>query len=228
MPLMSNSLKVVNMALVFCASFNRPAIFCLMRFILTRCSDRVPAISLVGSADGIRTTGAAPAAGAAGGGGGGRMAATGVEATGSVGGLGAAGGAAGMAPAAGAAGAAGGGGGGGSAAGLGLAGAAPPAPTLILTSFIPGFTVLPSSTKSSSMTPAHGDGTGTEVLSVSTSQMTSSSVTASPTAFSQRKSPSVMDSAKAGHVTTLISSKRIDEVLSVLVWMPLMDDNPDF
>ena len=230
-PLMSNSLKVVNMALVFCASFNRPAIFCLIRFILTRCSDLVPAISLVGSAGGIRTTGAAPAAGAAGGGGGGRMAATGVEATGSVGGLGAAGGAAGMAPAAGAAGAAGGGGGGGAAAGsaaaagLGLAGAAPPAPTLILTSFIPGFTVLPSSTKSSSMTPAHGDGTGTEVLSVSTSQMTSSSVTASPTAFSQRKSPSVMDSAKAGHVTTLISSKRIDEVLSVLVWMPLMDDN---
>ena len=83
MPLMSNSLKVVNMALVFCASFNRPAILSLIRFILTRCSERVPAISLVGSAGGIRTTGAAwePAAGAAGGAGG-RMAATGDEATG--------------------------------------------------------------------------------------------------------------------------------------------------
>ena len=157
------------------------------------------------------------------------MAATGVEATGSDGGLGAAGGVAGIADAAGAAGGGGGGGGaaaaGSVAAGLGLAGAAPAAPTLILTNFIPGLTVLPSSTRSSSMTPAHGDGTGTEVLSVSTSQMTSSSATESPTAFSHLKSPSVMDSAKAGHVTTLISSRRIEDVRRVLVWMPLIDDN---
>lgn len=43
--LISISLKVVSMALVFCASFNRAAIFSRMRFILTRCSVRVPVIS---------------------------------------------------------------------------------------------------------------------------------------------------------------------------------------
>lgn len=194
------------------------AIFNRIRFILTRCSDRVPAISLVGSAGGILTTGAAPGppAGAAGGGGG-LIAATGVDDFGSVGGGGAAGGVEGIAPAAGAAGGGGGGGGAAAAAGasgaLGLAGAAPAAPTLILTSFAPGDTVAPSSTRSSSITPAHGDGTGTEVLSVSISQMTSSSATASPRAFSHLKSPSVMDSAKAGQVTTLISSKKTLEVL---------------
>merc|ERR1711970_357403 len=35
MLLMSNSLKVVNIALVFCASFNLLAIFIRMRFIFT-------------------------------------------------------------------------------------------------------------------------------------------------------------------------------------------------
>ena len=39
MLLMSSSLKVVSMALVFCASFNLLAIFRRMRFIFTRCSD---------------------------------------------------------------------------------------------------------------------------------------------------------------------------------------------
>jgi hypothetical protein len=75
----------------------------------------------------------------------------------------------------------GGGGGGAAAAGAGSgaaatadfgAGAPDPAPTLILTSFIPGLTVEPSSTRSCSMTPATGLGTGTDVLSVSISQST--------------------------------------------------------
>lgn len=59
------------------------------------------------------------------------------------------------------------------------------------------------------MTPETGDGTGTEVLSVSISAKTSSSAMESPTAFSQTMSPSVMDSAKAGQVTTLTSSHRV-------------------
>merc|ERR1719312_1328667 len=63
MLLMSNSLKVISMALVFCASLRRLAIFCLILFILTLCSDLVPAMALVGSAGGILTTGAAPADG---------------------------------------------------------------------------------------------------------------------------------------------------------------------
>merc|ERR1719449_377457 len=63
MLLMSSSLKVVSMALVFCASFSLLAIFILILFILTRCSDLVPAMAEVGSAGGILTTGAAPAAG---------------------------------------------------------------------------------------------------------------------------------------------------------------------
>merc|ERR1712172_119169 len=67
----SNSLKVVNIALVFCASFSLLAIFNLIRFIFTLCSLLVPAISVVGSAGGILSTGAAPAAGALGGIGGG-------------------------------------------------------------------------------------------------------------------------------------------------------------
>merc|ERR1712172_126992 len=41
----SNSLKVVNIALVFCASFSLLAIFNLIRFIFTLCSLLVPAIS---------------------------------------------------------------------------------------------------------------------------------------------------------------------------------------
>merc|ERR1719189_3453254 len=66
---MSSSLKVVSMALVFCASFSREAIFMRILFIFTLCSERVPAISLVGSAGGILTMGAAPGAGLGGAGG---------------------------------------------------------------------------------------------------------------------------------------------------------------
>ena len=121
------------------ASFNRDAIFILILFIFTRCSDLVPAISLVGSAGGIRTIGAAPTA-STGGGGVGLIAATGVVAAGPGGGMGAAGGVEGIAPAVGiAAGGGGGGGGGGGAAAagsaaLGAAFGAPPAPALILAS----------------------------------------------------------------------------------------------
>merc|ERR1712172_189831 len=124
----SNSLKVVNIALVFCASFSLLAIFNLIRFIFTLCSLLVPAISVVGSAGGILSTGAAPAAGALGG----------------IGGGGGGGGVAGIgaAAAAGAAGAAAGGGGGGGAAAAGAgaaaagaaAGLAPPGPSWILRS----------------------------------------------------------------------------------------------
>merc|ERR1719483_1044519 len=98
--LMSNSLKVVNMALGFWASFSLLAIFRRMRFIFTLCSDLVPAISLVGSEGGSLPTGAAPAIGRGGrGAGGGRLAM-------------------------GAAGAGGGGGGGGAAAATGAVAAA--------------------------------------------------------------------------------------------------------
>merc|ERR1719369_1875011 len=117
MLLMSNSLKVVNIALVFCASFNLLAIFIRMRFIFTLCSDLVPAISLVGSAGGNHTTGAAPADGRGGngaGGGGGRLA---IGAAGLGGGGGGGGGAAATT-----------GSGADAAAGLGAAGA-PPAPS---------------------------------------------------------------------------------------------------
>merc|ERR1719341_2928543 len=76
-----------------------------------------------------------------------------------------------------------------SAAGLAAAGAPPPAPSFILRSLVPGDTVAPSSTRSSVITPAAGEGTGTDVLSVSISQMTSSSATESPTAFSPLTSP---------------------------------------
>merc|ERR1719318_109725 len=209
MLLMSNSLKVVSMALVFWASFNLLAIFKRMRFILTRCSDLVPAISVVGSAGGSLTTGAAPAMGRGGiGAGGGRLA------------MGAAGlGGGGVAGIGAAAAAAGGGGGGGgataAAADLGAAGA-PPAPTFSLRSLAPGATVEPSSTRSSSITPAAGEGTGTLVLSVSISQITSSSVTESPTAFSHLMSPSEMESAKAGHTMIFTSSPRTLVVYRVL------------
>ena len=57
---MSSSLNVVSMALVFCASLSLWAIFILILFILTLCSDLVPAISVVGSAGGRRTMGAVP------------------------------------------------------------------------------------------------------------------------------------------------------------------------
>merc|ERR1711887_66126 len=82
---MSSSLKVVNIALVFCASFSLLAIFILILFIFTLCSLLVPAISVVGSAGGILSTGAAAGAGAAGaaaggGGGGGGAAAAGAGA----------------------------------------------------------------------------------------------------------------------------------------------------
>lgn len=123
----------------------------------------------------------------------------------------------------------GGGGGGGAAAGVGgaagasaagaaagLAAGAPPAPSFSLTSLVPGDTVAPSSTSSSRITPAAGDGTGTLVLSVSISQITSSSATVSPTCFSHLTSPSEMESAKAGQTTSLTSSHKTGVVLSPL------------
>merc|ERR1719289_176725 len=198
---MSSSLKVVNIALVFCASFSL-----LILFIFTLCSLLVPAISVVGSAGGILSTGAAPAAGAFGGiGGGGGRAANGAAGRGGGGG-----GVVGIGAAA------GGGGGGGAAAAAGAgaaadgaaAGLAPPGPSWILRSCTPGWTVLPSSTSSSVITPEPGEGTGTEVLSVSISQRTSSSDTLSPTAFSHLMSPSEIESAKAGHTITFTSSPR--------------------
>merc|ERR1719209_1726878 len=128
---MSNSLKVVNIALVFCASFSLLAIFILILFIFTLCSLLVPAISVVGSAGGILSTGAAPAAGAFGGiGGGGGRAASGAAGRGGGGG-----GVVGIGAAAG-----GGGGGGAAAAGAeaaaagAAAGFAPPGPSWILRS----------------------------------------------------------------------------------------------
>merc|ERR1719326_2744361 len=111
MLLMSSSLKVVSMAFVFCASFSLLAIFSLILFILTRCSDLVPAICVVGSEGGIFTTGAAPAAGLGGSGAGG-----GVTFLGAAGIGGGGGGVAGMAAEAAAGGGGGGGGGGGAAA----------------------------------------------------------------------------------------------------------------
>merc|ERR1719153_271195 len=231
MLLMSNSLKVVNIALVFCASFNLLAIFIRMRFIFTLCSDLVPAISLVGSAGGNLTTGAAPADGRGGkgaGGGGGRLA---IGAAGLGGG---GGGVEGIAAAGG-----GGGGGGGAAAaaaitgsgadaaaGLGAAGA-PPASSFNFRSLAPGATVEPSSTNSSSITPAAGEGTGTLVLSVSISQITSSSETESPTAFSHLISPSEMESAKAGHTIIFTSSRSILVVYRVLQRGPVLDSSPN-
>merc|ERR1712089_9856 len=108
--------------------------------------------------------------------------------------------------------AAGGGGGGGVAAAAGagaaaVAGLAPPGPSLSVSSLVPGWTVEPSSTWRASITPLPGLGTGTDVLSVSISQRTSSSDTESPTAFSHRMSPSEIESAKAGQTTTVTSRK---------------------
>merc|ERR1719445_117171 len=201
MLLMSSSLNVVNMAFVFWASFRRLAIFILILFILTRCSDLVPAMLVVGSAGGIFTTGAAPAAGRGGMGAGG-----GVTFLGAAGMGGGGGGVAGMGAAA-----------AGVSAGAGAAGfalGAPPAPSFSFNNFVPGETVAPSSTNSSSMTPAAGDGTGTLVLSVSISQRTSSSATLSPTCFSHLTSPSEMESAKAGQTTSFTSSCNTEVVLS--------------
>ena len=101
------------MAVVFCASLSRFATVSRIRFILTRCSERVPAISFVGSSGGILTMGAGPEAADAASGAG-RMADTGVSERGAVGMGGAGGGAVGTGPADDAAG--GGGGGGGAAA----------------------------------------------------------------------------------------------------------------
>merc|ERR1719228_1483804 len=224
MLLMSNSLKVVNIALVFCASFSLLAIFRRIRFILTRCSDLVPAISLVGSAGGSLTTGAAPADGRGGngaGGGGGRLA---IGAAGLGGG---GGGVDGIGAAAAAAGGGGGGGGAAAAAGFGAAEAPPPAPSFSLRSLAPGATVEPSSTKSSSITPAAGEGTGTLVLSVSISQITSSSETESPTAFSHLISPSEMESANAGHTMIFTSSPSTLVVYRVLHKGPVLESRPN-
>merc|ERR1719445_108337 len=214
MLLMSSSLNVVNMAFVFWASFRRLAIFILILFILTRCSDLVPAMLVVGSAGGIFTTGAAPAAGRGGMGAGG-----GVTFLGAAGMGGGGGGVAGIGAAAAAAGGGGGGGGAGVSAGAGAAGfalGAPPAPSFSFNNLVPGETVAPSSTNSSSMTPAAGDGTGTLVLSVSISQRTSSSATLSPTCFSHLTSPSEIESANAGQTTSLISFPRAGVVLKPL------------
>merc|ERR1719309_829755 len=220
MLLMSNSLKVVNIALVFCASFNLLAIFIRMRFIFTLCSDLVPAISLVGSAGGNLTTGAAPADGRGGkgaGSGGGRLA-IGAAGLGGGGGGGGGGGAAAAAAVTGS--------GADAAAGLGAAGA-PPAPSFSFRSLAPGATVEPSSTNSSSITPAAGEGTGTLVLSVSISQITSSSATESPTAFSHLISPSEMESAKAGHTIIFTSSRSILVVYRVLHKGPVLESRPN-
>lgn len=155
---MSTSLKVVSMAHVFCASFKRAAIFRRMRFILTRCSERVPVILLEGSPDGA-------AAGAAAG-------------------LAAGGGAAATAGAGAGAGAGGGGGAGagaGAAAAAGAAALAGAAPGFILNKSCPGLTVSPSFTIIAVKTPANGAGTGTVVLSVSISMTASSAPNESPT-----------------------------------------------
>merc|ERR1719481_1233547 len=112
------------------------------------------------------------------------------------------------------------GGGGGGLVGIGAAAAgfaAPAAPTLILRSFMPGVTVEPSSTRRASTTPATGEGTGTEVLSVSISHTTSSTSTESPTAFSHLMSPSEMESAKGGHSTSFNSLYKHLEVKMFLL-----------
>lgn len=119
------------MAFVFCASLRRCAIRCLIRFILTRCSDRVPVISEVGSAGGSFTVAASIAWACL-------MAATGIEDIGAWGGgRGGGSAAAGGGGEGGATSAAGGADGGGGGGGLGSAatasfffagaGAAPPA-----------------------------------------------------------------------------------------------------
>merc|ERR1719154_47354 len=190
-------------------------------FIFTLCSERVPAISLVGSVGGILTIGAAPAIGL-----GGIGSMGGRDTAGALGTGGAGGGVLGMGAAA--AGAATGGGGGGAAAATGsgaaaaagLAAGSPPAPILILRSLVPGVIVEPSSTRSSSMTPATDDGTGTLVLSVSTSQTTSSTATESPTCFSHLISPSLMESAKGGHSIIWTPSPSI-----LVVWKLLLGTN---
>ncbi len=208
------------MALVFCASLRVLAIFCRIRFILTLCSDLVPAISLVGSAGGTRTTGEGPddcGGGEARFGSGG-----GIDEEGPVGIGGVGGGVVGMGSAAAGLGASSAAGGAAAAAGAAAgssclegssvafsAGAVPSAPTSISASFIPGLTVAPSSTSCFLSTPATGDGTGTDVLSVSTSQTTSSCSNASPSCFSHLRSPSEMDSAKAGHSMTFTSPSEV-------------------
>ena len=123
------------------------------------CSDLVPAISFVGSAGGILTIGATPAAalGDIGTGGGGGRELIGATGTGGGGG-----GVLGIEAAA----AGAGGGGAAAATGAGAAasffgGAAPAAPTLILSKTVPGDTVDPSSTNSSSITPDTEEGTCT-------------------------------------------------------------------
>merc|ERR1719342_1351292 len=171
---------------------------------------------------GILTTGAAPADGLGGIGAGGGVTFLGAAGIGGTGGgvvgIGAAAAAAGGGGGGGGAAAAGGGGAAGSAgaAAAGLALGAPPAPSFSFRSLVPGDTVAPSSTRSSSITPAAGEGTGTLVLSVSISQRTSSSATLSPTCFSHLTSPSEIESANAGQTTSLISLPRAGVVLKPL------------
>lgn len=122
------------------------------------------------------------------------------------------------------------GGGGGAAACASAAGegaalaAAAAAPFLSLKRGVPPSTFPPSGTSSSSMTPAAGAGTCTDVLSVSISHTTSSSATESPTAFSHLTSPSETDSANAGVLTVTTSSLRTADVLKYLMWKMFADD----
>merc|ERR1739838_647344 len=94
------------------------------------------------------------------------------------------------------------------------AGAAPAAPASIEQIFWPGFTVVPSSIRSSVITPATGDITGTEVLSVSTSATGSSSPTESPTSLIHLRSPSVILSANGGTSANFISPLKTEVVLN--------------
>lgn len=125
------------------------------------CSDLVPTISLVGSAGGIFTIGAAPALGLTGIGAGGGRELIGAAGTGGGGGgvLGIGAAAAGAGEGGRGAAAAGAGAAGAGAAASFLGGAAPAAPTLILRRTVPGDTVDPSSTNNSAITPDTDDGT---------------------------------------------------------------------
>lgn len=117
------------------------------------------------------------------------------------------------------------GGGGVAAAGASAFGASAalggPAPFRSVKSAFPPSTFPPSGTKSSRITPAAGEGTCTDVLSVSISHTTSSSATVSPTAFSHLTSPSVTDSANAGVLTVITSSLWATDVLKYWIWKTL-------
>lgn len=152
---MSISLKVVNIAYVFWASFNRWAILSLILFILTLFSDRVetpfcPVASCPASCPteiGLNDSAGEADIGADG------LLGVGGGVVGGCFGLSVFGGEGGGAVVDGAA----------AGAPFGVALAAPAAPTFNLKTGFPGWTVAPSSTNSSSMTPAAGEWIGTEV-----------------------------------------------------------------